>query len=462
MSPARTERDSLGPVEVPADALYGPQTARAVANFPVSGWRMPEAFLRALACVKRTAARVNAELGRLDADRADRIVRAAEEVLAGRHDAHFPVDVFQTGSGTSTNMNMNEVLAARAGALGGEGAPAVHPNDHVNAGQSSNDVIPTALHLALALSLREALLPALDSLEEAFREKATEWAGAVTVGRTHLQDATPVTWTQIASGWAHRVREAREALAGAIEDLGALPAGGTAVGTGLNAHPDFGARLAARLAEETGLPLREATDHVALQSGRDALLRTTGTLRAAALALAKIADDIRRHGSGPHCGLAELRIPAVQPGSSIMPGKVNPVLAESLMQAAAFVVGADAAVAHAAATLHDFQLSAAMPLMAWECLNAVRILAAALRAFTDRCVRDLAPDPERCRRNLERSLALVTGLVPLVGYDAAAAIAKKAHAEGRSLREVAAAETDLDEATLDSALDPVRMTRPGM
>jgi fumarate hydratase class II len=460
MSRIRTERDSLGPVEVPEEALYGPQTARAVANFPVSGWRMPTGFLRALARVKRAAARVNADLGRLDPDRAGRIAAAAAEALAGTHDAHFPVDVFQTGSGTSSNMNMNEVLAARANALGGKDAAPVHPNDHVNAGQSSNDIVPTALHLALALALREELIPALGALEETLRAKAGEWEGLVTIGRTHLQDATPVTWSQIVSGWAHHVREARDALAGAIHDLSALPAGGTAVGTGLNAHPDFGARLAAALAEETGLPLREAADHVALQAGRDAVLRTSGTLRAAALAVAKIANDIRHRGSGPHCGLGELRIPAVQPGSSIMPGKVNPVLAESLMQAAAFVAGADAAVAHAAATLHTFELSAGMPLMAWEMLEAVRILAGALRSFTDGCVRSLAVDAERSRDHVERSLALVTGLVPLVGYDTAASIAKTAHAEGRPLRDVAAETTGLDRKTLDSALDPLRMTRP--
>ncbi len=457
----RTERDSLGPVEVPADALYGAQTRRAEINFPVSGWGMPRRMLAALGRIKRAAARVNRELGLLDDDRAGLIEQAATEVVDGALDGHFVVDVFQTGSGTSTNMNANEVIANRAIQLaGGEigSKRPVHPNDHVNLGQSSNDVIPTALQLAVAGAIVDELLPALDGLRAALGERAAAVDDVVTVGRTHLQDATPVRLGQVLGGYASQVGAARARARASLGSLMELPLGGTAVGTGLNAPPGFAERAISMLAEETGLPLIEAPDHFAAQGAKDAAVESAATLKTVAITLTKVANDLRWLASGPRCGLGELTLPAIQPGSSIMPGKVNPVVCESVMQVAAYVVGADASVSFAAATLSNFELCAAFPLMTHQLLASVQLLAAASSNLADRTVRGLEADRDRCAALVEDSLALATGLAPEVGYDATADIVGEAHRTGRPVREVAAERSALEPADLDRILDPRKMT----
>jgi fumarate hydratase class II len=463
MSATRIERDSMGEMEVPADALYGAQTARALHNFPVSGLRLPRPFLRALGMIKERAARVNLELELLDRQRALAIMEGAEEVITGALDAHFPLDVFQTGSGTSTNMNANEVIANRACQLLGEpiGGRAVHPNDHVNLGQSSNDVFPTALHLAAAVEIRHTLVPALFALQEALGEKAGAFDEIVTIGRTHLQDAVPVRLGQVFSGYARQVALAIRRLDAAVEGLCELPLGGTAVGTGLNTHPEFPGRVIQGLAEVTGLPLRKAANHFEAQGARDAAVAASGALRGIAVALSKIAGDIRLLGSGPRCGLGELVLPAVQPGSSIMPGKVNPVMAESLIQACAQVLGNDAAVALGG--LHgQLELNVMQPLIAHNLLQSIGLLANAAGLFTERCVRGLEADRRRCEALIEQSLAMVTALAPRIGYDRAAALAKKAHETGRTVREVAREERLLPEEELARLLDPRPMTEPGV
>ncbi len=459
----RTERDSMGTMEVPADALYGAQTERARRNFPISGWTMPRRFLEALGRVKRAAAAVNGELGRLDDERVAWIREAATEVVDGSLDAHFVVDVFQTGSGTSTNMNANEVIANRAiqlaGGTVGSREP-VHPNDHVNLGQSSNDVIPTALQIAVAVALHRDLLPALATLEGTLEERAQAFAGIVKLGRTHLQDATPVRLDQVLRGYAAQLRAARERLVVCLGPLGELPLGGTAVGTGINTHPEFGGRVAAVLAGETGLPLCEARDHFAAQGAADAAVATAGALKGAALALSKVANDLRLLASGPRGGIGELRLPAVQPGSSIMPGKVNPVIAESVIQVAAYVVGADAAVAHAAATLSQLELSVSLPVIAHQLLESTRLLAAATRNLDERAVRGLEADAGACAAGIEGSLAMATALAPVLGYDVAAEIAKQAYRSGRTVREVAQQRGVLPDDELERLLDPASMTEP--
>jgi fumarate hydratase, class II len=453
----RIERDSMGEMRVPHDALWGASTQRAVENFPISGWRFPRRFIRALGLIKHAAATANEELGLLPPSLGAAIRAAADEVAAGALDRHFVVDVFQTGSGTSTNMNANEVIAHRA-AVGGH---VVHPNDHVNMSQSSNDVIPTAMHVAAREALDQELLPALTALHRALALKATEFDGVVKIGRTHLQDATPIRLGQEFSGYARQVELAIERLRSAGTGLDELAIGGTAVGTGINAPPAFAARVAALLAARTRLPFRETANHFEAQGGKDAVVHVSGALKTAAVALTKIANDIRWLASGPRCGIGEITLPATQPGSSIMPGKVNPVMAEAICQMAAFVLGADLTVTLAGQS-GNFELNVMMPVMAHQQLESMRIMAAAVRAFTDRCVVGIEAEPVRAAAAVEQSLAMCTALAPVIGYDAAAAIAKESYATGKTVREIAREKNILPEDQLARILDPFRMTEPGV
>src|SRR5512139_437029 len=463
MTATRTEYDSLGPMDVPAAALYGAQTARAIENFPISGLTFPRPFLRALGLIKEQAACVNRDLGLLDTRRAQAIAAAAAELAGGTLDAHFPLDIFQTGSGTSTNMNANEVLANRARQLlGAQSASyAVHPNDHVNLCQSSNDVIPTAMHLAAAVEIRERLIPALSGMQKVLGEKARAYDDIITIGRTHLQDATPVRLGQIFGGYFRQVAIAGGELARSLDGLGELPLGGTAVGTGINTHPDFARKVIDNLAEITGLHLFEARDHFAAQAGKEQVVAASAALRTTAVALFKIANDIRFLGSGPRCGLGELKLPAVQPGSSIMPGKVNPVMAESLLQVCAQVIGNDATVALAGLS-GNFELNVMMPVMTHNLLQSIDLLSNAVTAFTDRCLQGLEADRARCEALVEESLAMCTALAPVIGYDRAAAIAKAAHASGRTVRAVALEMQLLPADELERLLDPRPQTEPGI
>ena len=459
----RTERDSMGEVKVPAKRMWGAQTQRAVDNFRVSGRGLPPEFLHALASVKAAAAQANQELRLLPARKASAIRKAAEEVLAGQHPDEFPIDVFQTGSGTSSNMNMNEVLAnlanVRLGGKPGAKEP-VHPNDHVNLGQSSNDVIPTALHVAVARLARKRLLPALGDLAASLLDKAEAWDDIVKVGRTHLQDATPVRMGQVFRGYAAQVAHACQRLALADDGLLEVALGGTAVGTGIGTDPAFPAKAIAHLGTITGLPLREARNHFEQQGGREACVFFAGALGAAAAALTKVANDIRWLGSGPRCGLGELKLPAVQPGSSIMPGKVNPVMAESLIMACQLVQGYVTTVNVAGAS-GSFELNVSLPLLADVLLDGVRVLAGAVEGFDHRCIRGLEVDRERVERIVEQSLMLGTALAPHIGYDAAARLAKEAYASGRTIRELAEAEALMAPAELAQVLDLTHMTEPG-
>ncbi len=463
MADYRTEQDSMGTMQVPADALYGAQTARALENFPISGQRFPRPFLRALGMVKEHAARVNRELAILEDRLALAIMDAAEEVVRGDLDEQFPLDIFQTGSGTSSNMNANEVIANRASQLLDEavGVRSVHPNDHVNLGQSSNDVIPTAMHMAAAVEIHERLLPALSAMCKVLGRKALEFDDIVTIGRTHLQDATPVRLGQIFGGYFRQTTLASSGLEHALKGLCELPLGGTAVGTGLNTHPEFAQRVIAGMAEVTGLPLCEAKDHFAAQAGKEQVVAASGALKTTAVALFKIANDIRLLGSGPRCGLGQLQLPAVQPGSSIMPGKVNPVMAESLMQVCAQVVGNDAAITLGGLS-GNFELNVMMPMMAHNLLQAIDLLTNAVTQFTGRCLEGLVADRERCEALIEESLAMCTALAPVIGYDQAADIAKQAYAENRTVREVARDRQVLSDDELDHLLDPRPMTEPGV
>jgi fumarate hydratase class II len=423
----RVERDTMGEMRVPAPALYGAQTARAIENFPISGRRFPRAFLRALGIVKSAAAKVNGELGHLDRALAGRIEAAANGVAEGRYDSEFPIDIFQTGSGTSTNMNANEVIGHLAGA---------HPNDHVNRGQSSNDVIPSAMHIAAAETVHAQLLPAMEKLRASLERKAGEFHGVIKIGRTHLQDAVPMRLGQEFSGYARQVELARDRILAALPGIYELPLGGTAVGTGLNAPPGFAARTVAEIARRTGIEFREAPNHFEAQGARDAVCFLSAALRNYAIALTKIANDIRWLGSGPRCGLGELRLPAVQPGSSIMPGKVNPVIAESLLMVCARVLGADATISWCGAA-GNFELNVTMPLMACELLDEIELLAAGSANFAVRLVDGLEADAARAQAFVEQSLAMATALAPEIGYEQAAALAKEAYASGRTIREVA-------------------------
>ncbi len=458
----RTERDSLGSMEVPAEAYYGAQTARAIQNFPISGLRFPREFIRAMGLIKRAAADVNVDLGLLDRKIAGAITRAAQEVADGKFDAEFPIDIYQTGSGTSSNMNANEVIANRAAELLGaaRGAKTIHPNDHVNICQSSNDVIPTAIHLSALLVLREELWPALDELEQALREKARAFHGVIKTGRTHLMDATPVRLGQEFQGYADQVAGARRRLGYAETELGEVALGGTAVGSGINAHPEFASRVCARLTALTGIPLRETAAHFQAQACLDAVTFTSGALRTYATALTKIANDIRWMGSGPRAGLAELMLPAVQPGSSIMPGKVNPVITESVIQACAQVIGNDVVVG-LGNEWGNFELNTMMPVIAHNLLSSVRLLAEVSRNFARQCVEGLQAT-ERGPESVERGLMLATALAPAIGYDAAAEIAKEAARTGKTVREIALARGVLPAEQLDKVLDAAAMTEPGV
>ena len=453
----RTESDSMGDMNVPADAYYGAQTARAVENFPISNLRFPRAFIRALGLIKKHAATANADLGVLEPDIARAIAEAAGEVADGRWDDQFVVDIFQTGSGTSTNMNANEVIANRSAELLGakRGEKRVHPNDHVNQGQSSNDVIPTAIHLAALESMSAQLLPALEELGAALRAKAEAFHDIVKIGRTHLQDATPMRLGQAFGGYASQVDHGVRRVRGVFPSLGELALGGTAIGTGLNTHPEFAGRVIRALAEETGLDLREAPDHFEAQGARDACVEAAGALKTVAVSLIKISNDIRFLGSGPRCGYGELKLPATQPGSSIMPGKVNPVMCEMVMQVGAQVMGNEATISCCGA-FGNFELNVMMPVLAHNLLQSVSLLSSASSVFARRCIAGLEADENVCRDEVEQSLAMGTALAPEIGYDRAAAIAKKAMESGRTIREVAREESGLEKERLSELLDPVR------
>jgi fumarate hydratase, class II len=458
----RIERDSMGEMRVPANAYYGAQTARAVENFPISDWRFPRGFIRALGLIKTHAANTNAELGLLDPKIAEAIQQAGREVIEGRFDNQFVVDVFQTGSGTSTNMNANEVIANRASEIlsGKIGDHRVHPNDHVNKGQSSNDVIPSAIHLALLDGIVHRLIPALEELQASLRAKADDFREIIKIGRTHLQDATPIRLGQELSGYAAQIEQGIARLNNTSENLGALALGGTAVGTGINTHPNFAKRTIAKIAVETGLLLREAENHFAAQAAIDTCVETAGALKTIAVSLVKIANDIRWLGSGPRCGLGELRLPPTQPGSSIMPGKVNPVMAEMVIQVAAQVIGADAVVTFSG-TFGAFELNTMLPVVGHNLLQAIELLTNASQVFARRCVKGLEADADKCRGNIEQSLAMCTALAPVIGYDQAAKIAKIAYETGRTVREVALETSGLKPERIDELLDPEKQTQLG-
>jgi len=459
---ARVERDSMGEMAVPARALHGASTQRAVLNFPISGLRFPRRFIKALGQVKLAAAQTNAELGLIDKDAAAAIEASAREVIDGKHDQHFVVDIFQTGSGTSTNMNANEVIAhvaaARAGGAGDASGKRIHPNDHVNFGQSSNDVIPTATHVAAASAIKEDLLPALELLKISLEKKSQEFWPIVKTGRTHLQDATPIRLGQEFLGYAGQVERGIERVLGALQELSEVALGGTAVGTGINTHPEFARRATARLSHMTGLDIRETSNHFQAQATLDNSVAASGALKTLAVSLSKIANDIRWLGSGPRAGLGELELPAVQPGSSIMPGKVNPVIIESLLMVCVQVIGNDAAIT-AGGLNGNFEINLSMPLVAFDLLQSIELLANASKNFARQCVDGLKAT-SRGPDMVERGLAIGTSLAPIIGYDAAAAIVKEAAATGKTIREVAREKTKLSDAELDRILDPALMTEP--
>jgi fumarate hydratase class II len=456
----RKETDSLGEVQVPAQALWGAQTQRAIGNFPVSGQRLPRRLIRALALIKKAAAEANRQAGALDPKLANAIVQAAHEVATGQHDDQFPVDVFQTGSGTSSNMNANEVIANRAiqllGGRPGTKTP-VHPNDHVNKGQSSNDVFPTAVHVAAAETLERDLLPAFRVLERSLREKAKTFDPIVKLGRTHLMDAVPVRLGQEFSGYAQQVANTIRRVGAALPALTELPLGGTAVGTGLGAEPKFAPAVIAILAGETGLALKQAPNLFEALAARDGLVEASGTLRAAAVSLTKIANDVRWLGSGPRGAIGELHIPDLQPGSSIMPGKVNPVMSEMMLMVCAQVIGQDATIAWGGAA-GNFELNTMIPVMAFTFLSAATVLANACHLFASRCIDGLVANEARATAFVEQSMAMATALNPRIGYDAAAALAREAAATGKTVRELAIEKNLLPAEELERLLDPRRMT----
>ena len=472
MTATRTERDSLGPMQVPAGALYGAQTQRAVENFPISGWPMPREFIAAMGMIKAAAAAVHHQAGRLEPRIAAAVIAAAGEVAEGKLDEHFPVDTFQTGSGTSTNMNANEVIANRAmqilsagagpggGSGQGGGADRIHPNDHVNLGQSSNDVIPTALHLAAATAIRRELLPAMSAMSAMLREKAQRFDGVVKIGRTHLMDAVPIRLGQEFSGYTQQVRHAMENVRSALERLCRLAIGGTAVGTGLNAVPGFAQAVCEYVGSKLHLPLREAENHFEAQAAADAAVYASAALRSLAVSLTKIAGDIRLMGSGPRCGLGELALPPTQPGSSIMPGKVNPVICESVIQVACYVIGSDAGIAAAAlgGVGSILELNVALPLIAYNLLTSIRLLANVVGVLVHKCVAGLQADTQRCGQLVEQSLAMVTVLAPRLGYDRCAELAKRAHATGKTIRQLILDEKLIPPAELDALLDARKQT----
>jgi fumarate hydratase, class II len=462
MERSRVERDSMGEVSVPAGAYFGASTQRAVDNFPISGIRFSRRFIWALGLIKGSAATVAADQGHLPPEEAGAIRAAADEVMDGALDDHFPIDVFQTGSGTSTNTNANEVIARRARELLGEiEGRRVHPNDHVNVGQSSNDVIPTAIHVAAATAVSDDLIPQLEALAEALRAKAEEFGHVVKSGRTHLMDATPVTLGQEFGGYATQLAKSAERLGKVLPELEELALGGTAVGTGINAPEGFAAAVIELMAERTGLAFREAEDHFEAQAAKDAAVMASGALKTVAVSMFKIANDLRWLGSGPTSGLAEIQLPDLQPGSSIMPGKVNPVIPEMVMQVAAQVVGNDATVTWAAAN-GNFELNVMMPVLAQNLLQSIELLAAAASGLRERCVTGITANQDRATELAERNVIVVTALNPHIGYDNGALVAKEALATGRSVREVVLERGFLSEEELDALLDLRRMTEGGV
>ena len=464
MADFRTEHDSMGEVQVPAAALWRAQTQRAVENFPISGTTLEPAHIRAMAQVKAAAAKVNAELGVIDRQMAQAIVDAAEEVAAGTYDDHFPIDVFQTGSGTSSNMNMNEVLATLASKDAAAAPNGVHPNDHVNASQSSNDTFPTSIHVAATASTTQQLIPALDHLATALERKAAEFKDVVKSGRTHLMDATPVMLGQEFGGYAAAVRFGIERLEASLPRVAELPLGGTAVGTGINTPEGFAARVIEELADSTGLPFTEARDHFEAQGARDALVELSGQLKTVAVSLTKLCNDLRWMSSGPRTGLAEINLPDLQPGSSIMPGKVNPVLPEATLMVCAQVIGNDTTVTVSGAS-GNFELNVMMPVLARNLLESIRLLSTSSRLLADRCIDGITANEERMRTYAESSPSVVTPLNRYIGYENAAKVAKKALAEEKTIKQVVlemgfVEQGDLTEQQLDDALDVARMTRP--
>ncbi len=454
----RKEHDSMGELHVPTDALWGAQTQRAVANFPVSGLTMPRAFIRALGLIKWAAGAANSELGLIETAKVVAIQAAALEVAEGLHDSQFPIDVFQTGSGTSSNMNANEVIATLASrALGSD----IHPNDDVNMGQSSNDVIPTAIHVSAALLLVGDLLPALQQLQETIEARAAEFDDVVKTGRTHLMDAMPVRLSQELGAWASQISDARARLTDTLPRLSELAQGGTAVGSGINAHPKFGARIALLLAEHTGHPFKPAEDYFEALSCQDTAVELSGQLKVLAVALTKVANDLRWMNSGPLAGLGEIELPPLQPGSSIMPGKVNPVIPEAVTMVAAQVIGNDATITIAGQS-GSFQLNVMLPVIAYNLLQSIEVLANASALLADKAIAGFTVNTDRLAEAVNRNPILVTALNPVIGYEKGAAIAKKAYAEKRPVREIAAELTDLTDEELDRLLDPVELTRGGI
>ncbi|HEX9741403.1 MAG TPA: class II fumarate hydratase [Nitrospiraceae bacterium] len=458
----RVEHDSMGELAVPADAYYGVQTARAIANFPISDLRFPRSFIRAMGLIKCAAATVNHSLGSLEKKHADAVRKAAREVIDGKWDAEFPVDIFQTGSGTSTNMNTNEVISNRASELlgGTRGSKLVHPNDHVNQGQSSNDVIPTAIHVAAIETIERRLIPALKRLHRALNAKARAFNQIVKIGRTHLQDATPVRLGQEFSGYARQIELALDRAKRAQEALREVALGGTAVGTGLNTHPAFAAKVLALVSKEIGCKVEEAANHFEAQSAQDSVVEASGELRTIAVSLMKIANDIRWLGSGPRCGLGEINLPETQPGSSIMPGKVNPVIAESVTMVCAQVIGNDVTIT-VGGQAGNFELLVMLPVMAYNLLQSIELLATASGNLAVRCIDGIQANEQRCKDSIEGSLAMCTALAPEIGYDAAAKVAKTAYKTGKTVRQVAREQKLVQEKRLEKIMDPWRMTKPG-
>ncbi|TWT56966.1 Fumarate hydratase class II [Thalassoglobus neptunius] len=472
MTEYRTEHDSMGEVRVPADAYFGAQTQRAVENFPVSGWTLHPNLIHAIGTVKLACAVANRDLGKLtgtgknplDDSQVESLIAACLEVADGKHDTEFPIDVFQTGSGTSSNMNANEVISNRAIEIQGgnrlESAKPIHPNDHVNMGQSTNDTFPTAIHVAVGQSLKNQLIPALKRFAASLEEKAQEWDQIIKIGRTHLADATPLRLGQEFSGFARQLVLSIDRAERALESVLELPVGGTAVGSGINTHPEFGARVAAVVAEQTKIPFTEAANHFEANAQRDGLVECHGELKAIATTLFNVANNIRWLGSGPRCGFYEIQIPDLQPGSSIMPGKVNPVMCESLMQVCARVIGNDGCLTLSGAAGGNFQLNIMMPVMGQTTLESISILASGADAFVNLCLKDLKPNEEACEAAVEKSLSMVTSLNPHIGYERAAQLAKEAFKTGKTIRELCTEQNILPEDVLKEALDPMSMTEP--
>lgn len=459
----RTEKDSMGEMQIPADAYYGAQTGRAVENFPISELRFNRKFIATMGLIKSACAKINRELGLLDEKRESLIQQAAYEVIDGKLDAQFVVDIFQTGSGTSTNMNTNEVIAGRAneiatGKRGGKDP--IHPNDHVNMEQSSNDVIPTAMHVSAAYAVKDSLIPSLEHLAEVLQKKADAFDDIVKIGRTHLQDATPIRLGQELSGYAAQARLSIDRAWKAVKCLRELPLGGTAVGTGINSHPNFASRAIAEISRMIKIDFVESQNHFEAQASKDGIVEASGQLKTIAVSMTKIANDIRWLSSGPRCGIGEISIPATQPGSSIMPGKTNPVMSEMVLMVAAQVIGNDATVAWAGALGSTFELNVMMPVMAFNILQSIELLAKAARVFADRCAAGIEANKERCEALVEQSLAMCTSLAPKIGYDKAADIAKESFKTGKTVRQVAQEKKLMSDAELNKTLDARRMTQP--